>query len=74
MEFWRNNVDQILISNGLSLINSKGTISNKEMEAFVEHIYEEFDTKRRKEEAEEADVQDLNELSELEQRIKSRKK
>ena len=43
------------------------------MEAIVEHIYEEFDTKRRKEEAEEADVQDLNELSELEQRIKSRK-
>jgi len=74
MEFWRNNVDQILISNGLSLINSKGTISNKEMEAIVEQIYEEFDTKRRKEEAEEADVQDFNELSELEQRIKSRKK
>lgn len=74
LDFWRNNVDQILISNGLSLLNSKGTISNKEMEAIVEHIYEEFDTKRKNEEAEEADVQDLNELSELEQRIKSRKK
>ena len=74
LDFWRNNVDQILISNGLSLLNSKGTISNKEMEAIVENIYEEFDTKRKNEEAEEADVQDLNELSELEQRIKSRKK
>jgi hypothetical protein len=73
MEFWRNNVDQILVSNGLSLLNSKGSISNKEMEAIVEHIYDKYDANRKKEEAKEADDQDLKELSELEQKIKRRK-
>ena len=74
MDFWRQNVDNILVSNGLKLLNTKGTIGNKQMEEIVEKIYDEFDTRRKHEEALLADEQDIDELKELEQKVKRRKK
>lgn len=74
MDFWRQNVDNILVSNGLNLLNTKGTIGNKQMETLVEKIYDEFETRRKHEEALRADEQDIEELKELEQKLKRRKK
>lgn len=74
MDFWRQNVDNILVSNGLNLLNTKGTIGNKQMETLVEKIYDEFETRRKHEEALLADEQDIEELKELEQKLKRRKK
>lgn len=74
MDFWRQNVDNILVSNGLNLLNTKGTIGNKQMETLVEKIYDEFETRRKHEEALLTDEQDIEELKELEQKLKRRKK
>ena len=74
MDFWQQNVDNILVSNGLNLLNTKGTIGNKQMETLVEKIYDEFETRRKHEEALLADEQDIEELKELEQKLKRRKK
>jgi len=73
MDFWRQNVDNILVSNGLNLLNTKGSIGNKQMEVLVEKIYDEFEARRKQEEALLADEQDLEELKELEQKLKRRK-
>ena len=74
MDFWRHNVDNILVSNGLNLLNTKGAIGNKQMETLVEKIYDEFELRRKHEEALLADEQDIEELKELEQKVKRRKK
>lgn len=73
MDFWRQNVDNILVSNGLNLLNTKGSIGNKQMEVLVEKVYGEFEARRRHEEALLADDQDIEELKELEQKLKRSK-
>lgn len=73
MNFWRQNVDNILVSNGLNLLNTKGSIGNKQMETLVEKIYAEFEARRKHEDALLADEQDIEELKELEQKVKRRK-
>jgi hypothetical protein len=73
MDFWRHNVDNILVSNGLNLLNTKGAIGNKQMETLVEKIYDEFETRRKHEDALLADEQDIEELKELEHKVKRRK-
>lgn len=73
MDFWRENVDNILTSNGLNLLKSKGSIGNKQMESIVEKVYDQFDEKRKCHEALLADNQDIEELLDLEQKIKIRK-
>lgn len=73
MIFWQQNIDNILVSNGLNLLSTKGSIGNKQMESIVEKIYSEFDTRRKQLDAQLADEQDLEDLKELEQKLKRRK-
>ena len=73
MNFWRENVDNILVSNGLKLLVSRGSIGNQQMDDLVEKVYEEFNSRRKQAEAIQADEQDMEELKELEQKIKRRK-
>ncbi|MGI6342503.1 MAG: virulence RhuM family protein [Bacteroidales bacterium] len=73
IDYWRDNVDNILVSNGLSLLNTKGSIGNKEMEKQVEKIYLEFDALRKQKDAIDADDMEMNELKKLEEKIKSKK-
>ncbi len=73
IDFWRDNVDNILVSNGLSLLNTKGSIGNKQMEKQVERIYLEFDALRKQKEAIDADEMEMKELKKLEEKIKSKK-
>ncbi|MDR0981664.1 MAG: virulence RhuM family protein [Culturomica sp.] len=72
MKFWRENVDGIITYNKKNLLIGTGTVSNKQMEAYVDKVYEEFNEKRKKYELEQADKADLEELNRIENEIKSR--
>lgn len=74
MAFWRQNVDQIITSNGFPLLTHAGSISHEQMEERTAALYVEFDAQRKKREAAEADQQDESELNALEAKIKRRPK
>ncbi len=74
MDFWRENVDKIIDLNDKPLLTHNGSISNTQMEAMVEKVYDLFDSNRKKTEAAQADEQDLKDLNALEQKIKTKKK
>ena len=72
MAFWKQNVDQIIISNGFPLLSTAGSISHQQMEARTAELYQQFDQKRRKQEALQADQQDEADLQALESKLKRR--
>lgn len=74
MSFWKENVDQIITSNGFPLLTHAGAISNERMEARTSELYLQFDQDRRKQEALQADQEDEAELRELETKITKRPK
>ncbi len=61
--FWRENVDRLLEFQGKDVLKGKGGISNKQMEAKVSIIYDEFNDRRNALEAQKADADDLEELN-----------
>ena len=72
MAFWKQNVDQIIISNGFPLLSTAGSISHQQMETRTAELYQQFDQKRRKQEALQADQQDEADLQALEAKLKRR--
>ncbi len=74
MAFWKQNVDQIITSNGFPLLAHAGTISHAQMEARTGELYLQFDQDRKRQEAMEADRQDAADLQALETKIKRRPK
>jgi len=72
MSFWRENVDQIIASNGFPLLAGRGSISQKQMEAKTTALYLEFDERRKKQEALAADQMDEAELKSIEAKLKRR--
>ena len=74
MGFWRENVGQIIVSNGFPLLSRAGTVSHARMEQKLEPLYLDFDQRRKAEEARAADAQDEAELKALENTIKRRPK
>ena len=74
MVFWKQNVDQIITSNGFPLLQHAGSISHEQMEERTAELYLEFDAQRKKREAAEADQQDEADLKALETKIKRRSK
>ena len=74
MAFWKQNVDQIITSNGFPLLTHAGTISHEQMEARTGELYRQFDQDRKRLEAIEADQQDEADLQALEDKIKRRPK
>lgn len=74
MSFWKENVDQIVTSNGFPLLKGAGTVSHQEMEEHTTALYLEYAELRKKREAAEADRQDEVELKALEGKIRRRKK
>ena len=74
MDFWRNNVNQLLEFNGFEILNNAGSISNNEMKTIVSERYEVFNQRRKTEAAQQADLEDLQELKLLEESIAARKK
>ena len=74
MVFWRENVGQIIVSNGFPLLSGAGTVSHARMEQKLEPLYLDFDQRRKAEDARAADAQDEAELKVLESAIKNRPK
>lgn len=73
MAFWKENVDQIISSNGFPLLTDAGSISNETMKTQTSELYQQYDDQRRAMEAREADQLDEAELKALEQKLKHRK-
>lgn len=74
MGFWRQNVDQIISSNGFPLLTHAGTISHAQMENSTNTRYLDFDQRRKQHEARLADQHDEAELKALENTLKQRSK
>ena len=74
MAFWKQNVDQIISSNGFPLLTHTGSISHEQMEARIGELYLAFDHQRITHEAQKADSQDAADLEALESTIKRRTK
>ena len=73
MDFWRENVDKILMLNDKKVLKGKGSVSNALMEKKVEEMYETFESKRKSFEAQNADESEMEELKRLEKEIKRSK-
>ena len=74
MSFWRQNVDQIISSNGFPLLSHAGKVSHAQMESAATARYLDYDQRRKQEEARLADAQDDAELQALENTLKKRPK
>ena len=74
MTFWKQNVEQIIASNGFPLLTHAGSISHEQMEARTGELYLKFDQDRKQREALEADQQDEADLKALEAKLKRRPK
>lgn len=72
MSFWKQNVDQIITSNGFPLLTHAGAISHEQMERKTSALYLDYDQRRKTQEAQEADQQDEATLKALEQKLKHR--
>lgn len=73
MEFWRENVGQIIASNGFPLLAGAGSVSHARMEQQIAPLFLDYDQRRKAEEVRAADAQDEAELQALESKIKHRK-
>ena len=73
MDFWRENVGQIITSNGFPLLEGAGSISHARMEQQIAPLFLDYDQRRKAQEAQAADALDEAELKALEQQIKHRK-
>lgn len=74
MGFWRQNVDQIIGSNGFPVLTHAGTVSHAQMENSTHALYLDFDQRRKQHEATQADQLDEAELKALENSLKHRPK
>ena len=72
MNYWRDNVDKILLANEQPILLGAGTVSTTQMEEFAHKVYDEFHARRKMQEALDADAEDMQQLFELEQEIKRR--
>jgi hypothetical protein len=74
MNFWKENIDKIILLNDKVILQGKGKVSHLQMEKEVDEIFSSFDAKRKLEDANQADAEDLEELKILESKIKNTKK
>ena len=73
LNYWRQNVDHLLQFQNKDVLRNAGNISNKEMEAHVLAVYEQFDQRRKHADAQLADQMDDEDLKQLEHQIVNRK-
>lgn len=74
LDYWRNNVNQLLEFQGHDVLIGNGSISNAQMENIVDQVYDNFDTKRKHHEALMADEEDIKLLDEIVNEVKNRDK
>ena len=73
MSFWRENVDQIISSNGFPLLTHAGRVSREQMERAANSRYAGYNQRRRQSDAAAADAEDDAELKALERALKGRR-
>lgn len=74
MSFWRQNVEQIIASNGFPVLTHAGKVSHTQMERSTSALYDDYELRRRQEDARQADEHDDAELKALENALKKRAK
>lgn len=72
MDFWRQNVGQIITDNGFPLLEGAGSVSHVRMEQQMDELFQGYDQRRKTLEAQAADAEDESELQALENKIKHR--
>ena len=70
LDFWRENVNNLLTFQGQKILLGNGCVSNFEMEQYVKEVYSRFEEKRKQYQARLADDEDARYLDDLEQEIK----
>ena len=74
MAFWQQNVEQIISSNGFTVLTHVGKVSHASMEQQIEPMFKDFEQRRKQQEAARADSQDEVELKAVEKSLKNRTK
>ena len=74
MAFWKQNVDQIIDSNGFPVLTHAGAVSHEQMEAKTNAFYLDYDQRCKQQDALQADQQDDADLKALENTLKHRPK
>ena len=72
MAFWQQNVEQIISSNGFTVLTHAGSVSHDRMEQKITPLFIAFDKRRKQQEAAHADSQDEAVLKALEISLKNR--
>ena len=70
LSYWRNNIDVLLDFQNKDVLKGSGSITNKQMELYVDEIYEDFNNRRKIYAAQQADKNEEDELRQLESEIK----
>lgn len=70
LDFWRNNVNGLLLYHGKDILHGNGSVSNEEMEKNVRSTYDIFNSRRKKEDAIQADLEDAMMLDEIIEKAK----
>lgn len=74
LDFWRNNVNQLIEFQGKDVLVGNGSISNAQMEDIVGQVYERFDSRRKHYDALMADDEDIKYLENIEEELNKRDK
>ena len=74
LAFWRNNVENIISSNGFPVLTHAGKVSHAQMEKSTQALFDEFDQWRKSTERVNADAQDDLDLKAIESALKQRPK
>ena len=69
MEFWRDNVENLIRFSDFPVLQGNGTISHERMKTIAEERYARFDADRRAAEAREDDAEDIRALEEAEKQL-----
>ena len=70
LSYWRNNIDVLLDFQNKDVLKGNGSITNKQMELYVDEVYEDFNNRRKIYAAQQADKTEEDELRLLESEIK----
>lgn len=70
LSYWRNNIDVLLDFQNKDVLKGSGSITNKQMEHYVDEVYEDFNNRRKIYAAQQADKIEEDELRQLESEIK----
>lgn len=73
MAYWRENIGQIITTNGFPLLAGAGLVSHADMAQHIAPLFLDYDQRRKTQEAQVADEQDESELKALENKIKQHK-